>query len=54
VLATPCQPVTIIAAYADPGRVLAATMIPALDQGWTPLAKLAAGFAPGVIPPPGE
>ena len=23
-------------------------------QGWMPLVKLAAGFAPGVIPPPGE
>ena len=33
---TPWLPVTIIAAYAAPWRVLALTMIPALDHGCTP------------------
>src|SRR6185312_15513813 len=41
---TPWLPVTIIAAYAVPRRVLALTMIPALDHGCTP----------GVIPAVGE
>jgi hypothetical protein len=41
----------MIAAYADPGRVPGVMRMPALDQGWRPLAKFCAGFAPGAMPP---
>ena len=43
---TPWLPVTIIAAYAAPWRVLALMMIPALDHSCTP------GVMPAVGEPP--
>ena len=43
---TPWLPVTIIAAYAAPGRVLALMMIPALDHGCTPDAMPSVGDPP--------
>jgi hypothetical protein len=43
--------VTIIAAYADPRRVLALTMIPALDHGCTPGVIPAVGFWSDANPP---
>src|SRR5579875_594501 len=48
---TPWLPVTIIAAYADPWRVLAVMMIPALDHGCTPGVMPASGFWPAAMPP---
>jgi hypothetical protein len=45
--------VTIIAAYADPCRVLAVTMMPALAHGCMPLVKFCSGSGPGASPPPG-
>ncbi len=45
----------MIAAYADPCRALAVTMIPALAHGWTlPWTKFRSGFGPGAIPPFGD
>src|SRR6185437_2907657 len=51
---TPWLPVTIIAAYADPERVLALMMIPALDQGCTPGFIPAIGFWGDANPPLAE
>jgi len=48
---TPWLPVTIIAAYAAPWRVLALMMIPALDHGCTPGVMPAVGLWPGVNAP---
>ena len=48
---TPWLPVTIIAAYAVPWRVLALTMIPAFDHGCTPGVMPAVGFWSDANPP---
>jgi hypothetical protein len=45
--------VTIIAAHADPWRVVAVRMMPASAHGWMPLVKLCSGLGSGAIPTPG-
>ncbi len=47
---TPWLPVTIIAAYADPGLVLALMMIPALAHGTRPARIAAPWVSTGISP----
>ena len=47
---TPWLPVTIIAAYAEPGLVLALMMIPALAHGTRPARIAAPGTGTGIWP----